>query len=279
MAMQINKLGEHLGAEITGIDLREPQDDATVAALNKALSDYVAIVVRDQDFTPAEYVEAAKVFGEAFPQNFEDYNHPDAPLINIVSNKWKDENGKMLRRADQWHTDHTNHECPPKCTVLYAVELPDEGGPTAICNMQKVYEHLPQHLKDKIDGRETVNVNQGRAAIRSSPKALKREAQEKSIPINHPLVRTHPENGGKAIFFHPIKTDYVTGYTPEETRELLVDLMIEGIKEEYVYYHRWKPGDMLLWDNRQAMHRAVHDYDPNQRRELYRLLIEGDRPF
>lgn len=276
--MQINKLGEHAGAEITGIDLKEPQSDETRAAVNKALSDHVAIVFRDQDLTPQEYVEAVKILGDPFPQNFIEYNHPDAPLINIVSNQHRDDEGKRIKRGGNWHTDHTNHECPPKCTVLYAVDVPSQGGNTAICNMQKAYEHLPQHLKNKIDGRETVNVNQGRASVRISPKALAREKRKKSVPINHPIVRTHPENGRKALFFHPIKTDYLTGYTPDETRELFADLLIEGIKEEFVYYHQWRNGDMLVWDNRQAMHRAVHDSDPEESRQMYRLLVEGDRP-
>ena len=279
MTMQINKIGKHAGAEITGVNLKEPQSEETKAAINKALSDHVAIVVRDQDFTPQEYVEAVKVLGDPFPQNFVEYNHPDAPLINIVSNQHRDDDGKRIKRGGNWHTDHTNHECPPKCTVLYAVDVPSQGGSTAICNMQKVYEHLPQDLKDKVDGRETVNVNQGRASVRISPKALEREKRQKSVPINHPIIRTHPENGRKALFFHPIKTDYLTGYTPEETKDLFADLLVAGIKEEFVYYHQWRDGDMLVWDNRQAMHRAVHDSDPEESRQMYRLLTEGDRPF
>ena len=99
------------------------------------------------------------------------------------------------------------------------------------------------------------------------------------MPVNHPIIRTHPENRRKAIFFHPIKTDYLAGYTPEETKQLFADILIEGIKEEFVYYHQWNDGDMLVWDNRQAMHRAMHDYDSEEKRQMYRLLIEGDRPF
>ena len=279
MTLKIRKLGKYVGAEITGVDLRQPQDAKANVAINKALSDYVAIVVRDQNFTPQEYVEAVKVFGDPFPQNFPDYNHPDMEIINIVSNQHRDDEGKLIKRGSNWHTDHTNHECPPKCTVLYAVDVPSQGGNTAICNMQKAFEHLPDRLKKKIEGRETVNVNQGRAAVRISPKAVKRENEQKSIAVKHPIIRTHPENHRKAIFFHPIKTDYLTGYTPEETKQLFADILIEGIKEEFVYYHQWNDGDMLVWDNRQAMHRAMHDYDPEEKRQMYRLLIEGDRPF
>ncbi len=91
-------------------------------------------------------------------------------------------------------------------------------------------------------------------------------------------MRTHPENGRKALWFHTVKTDYVTGFTPEETRELLVNILEKGIKPEFAYRHKWRKGDMLIWDNRQAMHQAYHDYDPAEHRVLHRLLLEGDRP-
>ena len=112
MALQIKKLGKYVGAEITGIDLRQPQDMKIKTAINKALSDHVAIVVRGQNFTPQEYVEATKVLGDPFPQNFTDYNHPDVEIINIVSNQHRDDEGKRIKRGGNWHTDHTNHECP-----------------------------------------------------------------------------------------------------------------------------------------------------------------------
>ena len=170
MTLKIRKLGKYVGAEITGVDLRQPQDAKANVAINKALSDYVAIVVRDQNFTPQEYVEAVKVFGDPFPQNFPDYNHPDMEIINIVSNQQRDDEGKLIKRGGNWHTDHTNHECPPKCTVLYAVDVPSQGGNTAICNMQKAFEHLPDRLKKKIEGRETVNVNRAAQQLEFPPK-------------------------------------------------------------------------------------------------------------
>ncbi len=279
MALQITPLGETIGAEVTGIDLSSPISDADRQSLNRALVDHVALAIRDQDYTPADFVAAAGVFGQPMAQNFSDFNLPDEPLINIVSSKHTDNRGKRILRGSSWHTDHTNRECPPKCTVLYAVQLPDTGGDTGVCNMAAAYESLPDATRKKIDGAQTANVNQGRAAVRESPKGLELEAKKKSVPIFHPLVRTHPENGRKALWFHTVKTDYVTGFTPEETRTLLQDLLATAVKPEFVYRHKWHKGDMLIWDNRQAMHQAYHDYDPGQHRMLYRLLLEGDRPF
>ena len=134
---------------------------------------------------------------------------------------------------------------------------------------------MPDYLKEKISGK-TVNVNQGRAAGISP--TVKRENEQKSTPINHPIVRTHP-GSPQGDILSSIKTDYLTGYTPEETKKLFADILMEGIKEEFVYKHQWSDGDMLVWDNRQAMHRAIHDYDPKEQRQMYRLLIRGDRPF
>lgn len=276
--MKITKLSPNIGAEVSGIDLSNPVSEEDCATLNAALVEHVALAIRDQDYAPKDFVAAAGVFGRPVPQNFTDFNLPDEPLINIVSSRHADKNGKRIMRGATWHTDHTNRECPPKCTVLYAVELPDSGGDTGVCNMRAAYESLPDDLKKKIAGARTANVNQGRAAFRDSPKGLELEAQKKSVPVFHPLVRTHPETGGKALWFHTVKTDYVTGFSPEETRDLLAELLDRATRPEFIYRHKWRQGDMLIWDNRQAMHQAYHDYDPAQHRMLYRLLLEGDRP-
>jgi taurine dioxygenase len=276
--MKISPLGPCIGAEVTNIDLAKPISEEDRKALNAALVHHVALVIRDQAYSPEDYVKAAAVFGTPIPQNFSDFNLPEEPLINIVSSGHTDRNGKRILRGSTWHTDHTNRECPPKCTVLYAIQLPSAGGDTGVCNMAAAYAALPDEITLKIDGAKTANVNQGRAAVRESPKGQELEARKKSVPVFHPLVRTHPENGRKALWFHTVKTDYVTGFTPDETRDLLADILEKGIKPAFVYRHRWQKGDMLIWDNRQAMHQAYHDYDPAEHRKLYRLLLEGDRP-
>jgi taurine dioxygenase len=277
--MKITQLGEHIGAEVTEIDLSRPISEGDRNTLNQALVDHVALAVRDQNYRPKDFLAAATIFGRPIPQNFTDFNLPEESLINIVSSNHTDHAGKRILRGGSWHTDHTNRECPPKCTVLYAVALPSSGGDTGVCNMAAAYDALPDEIKAKINGAQTANVNQGRAAVRESPKGLELEAKKKSPPVFHPLVRTHPVSGRKALWFHTVKTDYVTGYSPTETRDLLQDLLLRGVKPKFVYRHKWRRGDMLIWDNRQAMHQAYHDYDPAEHRMLYRLLLEGDKPF
>ncbi|MEX2451117.1 MAG: TauD/TfdA family dioxygenase [Rhodospirillales bacterium] len=279
MTMKITPLGAHAGAEVTGIDLSKPVDEATRQALNDALAEYACLAVRDQDYPPADYMQAVTVFGEPVPQNFTDLNLEGFPLINIVSSKHTDAEGKPIMRGARWHTDHTNRECPPKCTILYAVALPDKGGATGVANMRAAYEALPEEFKKRIDGLKTVNVNQGRAAARVSPKGTALEKKKPSTPHVHPLVRTHPDSGRKAIYYHDVKTDYIEGMTPDDTRELLREISETAIKDEFIYKHQWRPGDMLVIDNRQALHQAYHDYDRSQLRQFHRILIGGDRPF
>ncbi|MGY8991740.1 MAG: TauD/TfdA dioxygenase family protein [Rhodospirillales bacterium] len=279
MAMQITPLGEHTGAEVTGIDLNKGVTEAEKKELNKALADYACLVVRGQNYTPDDYMTATAVFGEHYKQNFTDLNLDGYDFINVVSSNHKDPDGKPNTRGSRWHTDHTNHECPPKCTILYAVSLPEQGGNTGVCNMRAAYDGLPDEFKERIDGLKTVNVHYGRAAARSSILGEKIQKQGNSVPHIHPLVRTHPESGKKAIYYHDVKTDYIVDMTPEETRELLQEISDTAIKPDYIYKHAWKMGDMLVIDDRQALHQAYHDYDRSQHRQFYRILTAGDKPF
>jgi len=279
MTMQITPLGDHTGAEVTGIDLSQDVSAEDAKKLNEALAEYACLVVRDQDYTPEDYMKATNIFGPPYPQNFTELNLEGYPFINIVSSMHKEPDGKLNKRGSRWHTDHTNHECPPKCTILYAVSLPDKGGATGVCNMRAAYDALPEDFKKRIDSLQTANVHYGRAAARPSLKGKKLQEESQMKPIIHPLVRTHPESGNKAIYYHDVKTDYIVGMSPEDTRELLLEISETAVKDEFIYKHAWKLGDMLVIDNRQALHQAYHDYDRSQLRQFYRILTEGDRPI
>ena len=279
---KITKLTEHVGAEVTGIDLRAPLDPKTLQVLNDAIVDNVALVFRGQQLTPAELLKAVSQFGELMPDQNQRYVVEGLPLVSVLSNRHKDSTGKQAKIAKNanWHTDHTNHECPPKCTVLYAVELPKEGGDTGILNTRAGYDSLPGDYKQKLDGLKTINVFQGRAALRESTKQVtERDAKKYSEAMVQPLIRTHPETGKKAVYFHTVKVDTIEGMEPDETRVLLEDVLGRINKPEFIYRHKWRLGDMLIWDNRSAMHQAYYDYDTSQPRTLMRIILEGDKPF
>ena len=277
--MQVNKMTPHIGAEVTGVDLRAPVDRATRERLNAAVVEHVALVIRDQAFTPQQYLAAVALFGEPMEQHFTQYALAHCPLVHEVSNRHTDKTGKRVKHGAGWHTDHTNHVRPPKYTCLYAVSLPSSGGDTAIVNMRAGYEALPDALKQKIAGMQTVNVFQGSASARYSGQSAEAQAERRPEPVLQPLVRTNPDNGAKALYFHPVKTENIVGMGAQESQALLDDLLARSVRDEFVYRHKWRKGDMLLWDNRAAMHRAHFDYDPDEHRLLYRVLVRGEVPF
>ena len=199
--------------------------------------------------------------------------------MHEVSNRHVDKSGKRVKHGSGWHTDHTNHVRPPKYTCLYAVSLPSAGGDTAVVNMRAGYEALPEPLRQRISGLKTVNVFQGSAAAIHSGQSAEAQVERKPEPVLQPLVRTNPDNGRKALYFHPVKTENIVGMTPQDSQALLDELLGYAVRDEYIYRHRWRRGDMLIWDNRAAMHRAHFDYDPDEFRLLYRVLVRGEVPL
>lgn len=280
--MQITKIKEHIGAIVTGIDLREPIDAATQQKLYDAVVDNVVLIIRGQNFTPAQYQAAAERFGELMEDQNRRYLVDGHPLISVLSNRHKDSMGNPAKVGTNstWHTDHTNQECPPKFTMLYAVEVPDKGGATRVCNSRAGYEALPEELKQKITGMKTENtlISSARFKI-ANPDILKSQQELKVPPRVQPLVRTHPERGTKAVWFHKSKTERIIGMTPEDTQEFLQQITDRVTQDQFVYAHEYQKGDMLIIDDRQSLHKAGFDYDHSQHRLLYRVLVRGDRPF
>jgi alpha-ketoglutarate-dependent taurine dioxygenase len=283
-AMKITRISEHIGAEVTGIDLRNPVDEETRRCLNEALVEHVVMVIRDQDFTPAQFLAAASLFGEAETDTAQNRVVPELPVFQL-SSRDKDKLGVRKRTGAFWHTDATQKVCPPNFTTLYPVELPASGGgDTSIANMRAGYEALPEDVKERISSMKTVNLLVGSVPAKR-PDVYggtqdQADLQKTMTPAIHPLVRTHPVNGSKVLYFNPIKIENIIGMTPEESFELLDELLEMAIRPEFVYHHKWRMGDMLIWDNRSAMHRAGHkpegaSYSPNDHRTLNRITLKG----
>ena len=280
--MTITKLSPQIGAEVTGIDLTQPVDAATRAALNKAVVDNIALVIRDQKFTGQQFLEAGSLFGEPMDRDFLYYSMPGVPFVFEVSSRHRNKDGSIKMVGRQWHTDHTNHEFPPKYTMLHAVELPAKGGGTSIANMRAGYDSLPDDLKQRIAGMKTANVIVGSAAQTVNADRLDTQVTEKPDPVLQPLVRTNADDGRKSLYFHTNKTDHIVGLTPQETQVLFKELLSYALRPEFIYSHTWRLGDMLIWDNRSALHKANYDYDPadvSQHRLMYRMMIKGERPI
>ena len=276
--MKITLLSNDTGAEVRGMDLGQPISATDKAALNRAFVEHSVLVIRDQRLTPQQVLAAVGLFGTVFPQHNTRFALPDCPQIHYLSNKDHFPDGRRYIPGEGWHTDHSNDTRPPKATVLHAVELPDEGGDTQFANMAAAYSALPKAMQERIAGLLGIHVYQSsHSARRLMPLS---DANKERIPnaVLHPVARTHPENGRKAIYINPIRIEGILGLDHKEALPLLAELLEHATAERFQYRHHWKPGDLVMWDNRCLLHRANGDYDMNQTRYLYRVMLQGDVP-
>lgn len=280
-SMKITKIKEHIGAIVTGIDLRENIDAATQKRLNDAVVENVVLIVRGQNFTPAQYEAATARFGELMEDQNRRYLVDDYPMISVLSNRHLDSQGNPAKvgKNATWHTDHTNQELPPKFTVLYAMAVPDKGGATGVCNTRAAFEALPEEFRQRIVNMKTENTLLSSARFSfSNPDIVRAQQESKKPPTVQPLVRTHPETGTKAVWFHKSKTERIIGMTPEATQDFLQEITDKVTQPQFCYAHEYQVGDMLIIDDRASMHKAGFDFDQSQHRMLYRMLVRGDRP-
>jgi len=278
----VTPIKPHIGAEITGIDLTQPVDEATRQALYDTVVEHVAVVIRGQKFTPAQFAAAAELFGELMEDQLKTNLVQEVPMVSILDNfevNSKGERAKLPKNAT-WHTDHTNKERPPKFTFLHALAIPSKGGGTSVVNMNAAYEALPAERQAELAKLQTANQRVSSARLKLANPDTVAEQERLAEPLMvHPLVRTHPDRGTKAIWFHQGKTESITGMDPVETQDFLKALLEETIREEFSYTHNWQLGDLLIVDNRTALHKAGSDYDMNEHRKLYRTMVQGDRPY
>ena len=274
----ISPLSAHTGAEVCGIDLTGPIDAELRELLNRTFIARSVLVFREQHLSPPELLEAVQMFGEIFPQHNSRFSLPECPLIHYISNQDFYPDGKRYIPGEGYHTDHSNAAEPPKATVLHAVQLPDSGGDTQFVNMHRAYEDLPDETKRRIDGLKAVHVYQSRHSERKLMALSESNREEIPDGVLHPLVRTHPQNGRKAIYLNPIRIEGIIGMAEREALTLLADLLGHATQPQYEYRHRWNPGDLVMWDNRCLLHKANGDYDMDQTRYLYRIMLKGDAP-
>src|SRR6201991_715154 len=266
--LKIEKVKEHIGAIVTGIDLAQPIDGAAQRKLYDAVVENVVLVIRGQEhLTPGQLQAAGELFGELMEDQNRRYLVDGFPLISVLDNRHLDSKGQPAKVGGNatWHTDHTNQELPPKFTMLYAVAVPDKGGATSVCNSRAAYESLPEDLKLKITGMKTENtlISSARFKI-ANPDILKDQLESKKPPTVQPLVRTHPETGTKAVWFHKSKTEKIIGMTPEETQDFLQELTDQITLPQFCYAHQYEKGDLLFIDDRASLHKAGFDYDHSQ---------------
>jgi taurine dioxygenase len=277
MNYTITPLTPHTGAEVRGIDLNRRVDNDTQAALNRAFARHHVLVIRDQQFTPPQFIAAAQIFGELFQHDKREMHVPGYPQIYYVSNE-QTVPGKRYISGETFHTDHSNHPAPPKATMLFPVSLPSSGGDTQYVNMHTAYDDLSPELKERIDGLKAVHVYLSKYSPRELRPLSDDSARQVPPPGIHPLVRTHPENGRKALYLNPVRIEAILGMGDQAALDLVAGLMEHAVHTKYEYRHQWQYGDFVIWDNRSVIHKANPDYDMNERRYLYRLMLRGETP-
>ena len=271
---EVEPIGTTIGGEIRGLELAKPLDAATGRALEDALIERKVVYLRDQAMTQAQLVALGRMFGElevhpfspqgAFPEVIVFDNHKDNPVLS----------------TDVWHSDTTFRECPTKYSILRCDIMPKVGGDTIWADMCAAYEGLSDRVRYHIDGLEAVHDfrNFRRLFTRSEADQERLRRMEELYPNpTHPVVRTHPVSGKKAIYVNPQFTLYIKGMNEDESRSLLQLLFEQTKVPEYQFRLRWKPGTIAFWDNRSTQHYAANDYYPNRRR-MERVAVKGDKP-
>jgi len=278
MTLSITPLTDTIGAELSGVDLAGDLSPDTRQAIYQAWVDNIVLVVRDQDLTPAQFVASAAIFGPIKQQNLDSFAVPEFPEINVVSSEDRNTDGTFYMRGVSWHSDHSYTETPPKATILYGIDIPSRGGDTQFCNMRAAYEELPEAERARLDGLEVLHVYESSRSPRRMIGRSEAEADRYPGDTVHPLVRTNPDTGRKAIYHNPVRAERVLDLDPEDSAAVLDGLVAYATQEKFQYRHKWRKGDYVIWDNRCAMHQANRDYPADERRYLHRLMIEGERP-
>ena len=272
----IKRLGGCLGAQVSGVDLSEPLDEEAGRFIDDAFYAHVVLVFRNQSLSPAQQIAFTEHFGvvEEHPLKTR-RSAPGYPGVLILETK----PGRPGAHNDYWHSDISHAERPPALSLLHALAVPEGAGDTMFCSMYAAYESLSQGLRQKLEGLSAVHSGEVTA------KRVRKEKGTDALPIervppprSHPVVRRHPHSGRKALFVNPHFTLRIEGMTDEESAPLLGHLYEAATRPEHIYRHRWSVGDVVMWDNRCAMHYGVYDYDDTTPRLMHRTTAAGEVP-
>jgi taurine dioxygenase len=285
--IEVKPIAGALGAEIGAVDLGA-LDDETFDEIHAAWLEHLVVFFRRQAITPEQQLAFAKRFGDIHYHPFMRGMDEHPEILEIIK-----EEGDTKAFGEVWHTDQAFNPKPAKATILYAKETPDAGGDTMFTNLYLAYETLSDPMKTMIAGVKTWNVGDRKTLAQngpmaSAPRAGRYVGNQKmaakvrdpgDVPTEaaHPLVRTHPETGRKALYISN-HTQTLDGFNRPEARPILDFLMAHAVQPEFTCRFRWEPGSLAIWDNRCTQHRALNDYH-GKRRRMHRITIAGDAPF
>jgi taurine dioxygenase len=274
--MEVKAVSAAIGSEVSGVDLSQPLGDAAFKRIEQAWHDGLILLFRGQQLDEAQQVAFCQRFGTLAGVLNKHTGRGHHPSVMYISNIR--ENGQLIGALPDgemyFHSDQCYVEQPAMATMLYAMEIPSKGGDTLFANMYKAYDTLPGDLKKKLDGLKAENVYDYEASGTTRGSKI----QEGSKHFAHPVFRTHPVTGRKALYVNRLMTDHIVGLPLAESNDILNFLFDHAEKPEFVYTHRWTVGDLILWDNRCSLH-ARSDFDASERRKLRRITVLGEKPY
>ena len=283
--MEISQLSDAIGAEISGVDLGNV-DPGTFERIRNVFHEHQILLFRNQDITIEDHIAFSRNFGPLEVHISKDSLHKDHEEILLVSNV--KEKGKYIgveNAGDSWHSDLSYMPEPSLGSLLYALEVSEIGGDTEWLTMYDAYDTLPEKTKKRIDGlkaRHSFNrYKNERVGIPKQRQQDGKERYEKISPpdVFHPVVRTHPDTGRKALYVSPRFTIGILDGSGDEAQELLDELIEHTIQPKFIYHHEWRVGDLMMWDNRCTLHLACRGIPEDQIRHMHRTTVSGDVPF
>jgi taurine dioxygenase len=278
----VRRLGENFFAEIVGLDLAQPLDEATFRRVHAAHLEHGVVVFRDQKLTPEQHIAFSQRFGPSQIHSMSQFNLEDHPEILMVSNLKKPD-GTPLGIADAgryWHTDMSYIGEPALGSLLYARAIPSSGGDTAFADMQSAYEGLAPDMQAKLLKLRAIHhfgsrwARMAKAGLRPP---MSKEEFERNPPLSHPLVRTHPETGRRCLYSGGF-TIGIEGMAEDDALALLDALERHATQPRFVHRHSWRLHDLVFWDNRRVMHHAF-DYPEGETRHMHRTTVKGTAPY
>jgi taurine dioxygenase len=275
--MEIRKQTPTLGAEILGIDVRRIDADQ-FAKIYQAWLDHIVLVIRGQDLTIPDYLRYSSRFGRIKPHLVRRSRHPEFPELMLMDNRIGDNrvseqtiSTETLRtRGGQWHTDLSYEDVAAKATQLYSRAVPSSGGDTLFTSTYASYDALPERLRQRIASLSATYKYGGRGRRQIE---LLEPADRERKPAQHPLVKVHPETRRPVLYFNAAQILGIVGLEAQESDDLIAELTTYMVQPGHEYRHRWQVGDVVIWDNRCALHRATGDYPPGEHRSMWRVTI------
>jgi len=279
--LHIEALSRHVGAEISGVDLAAELPDDTFGKIDEAYNRYSVLVFRDQKLTPEQQIAFARRFGELEISPRREFALSGYPEILVLSNIV--ENGKPIGNADAgrtWHTDMSYTKTPPRGSLLYALEIPVENGrvlgDTVFASAAAAFESLPADRQASLLGLRAIH----RGSAKKYAPGSKLGDLIKDIPdVEHPVIRTHPVTGRKAIYVREGECVGICAKLDEQSLPLIKELSDLVTRPEFCYRHQWRVGDLLMWDNSMIQHMAISDYQLPLRRLMHRVTVNGTVPI